>query len=618
WLTELLANRNITGSLADFPTVEQPMLIAQQILSLAIVPIFTGDQLTGFMGFDACCEDRIWHNWEIAILRSAAANIGLRQVAQNEADALVLARDEACHAAKTAEIANRAKSTFLATISHEIRTPLNGVIGMASLLDTTPLNPQQHDFTQTILHSSNFLLEIITDILDYSRIESGHIDLNLTPFFLSELCRNALDVVRPAAAVKPLDLTCLVAPNLPTQVIGDHARIHQILVNLLSNAVKFTPNGFISLIVNGHQPADGGPWQLTFEVNDSGIGVAPDTLALLFQPFVQADSSSTRRFGGSGLGLAICKRLAQSMNGDISVKSTSGHGSTFLVSLPLMPATPNSSSEPVPSPTFDAANAKPMASLKILVAEDNPSNQKIVRLLLQRLGIDADIVGDGLQALTAAQTNPYDMILLDLQMPVMDGLEASRKIRALHSSPRPWIVALTANAFHEDRTAATAAGMDDYLSKPITLDRLRTMIHSHAQTLTAASPPSPPPTPAITLPTRPLLNDTIIQNLTFIGIDGYKEVISGATAATSSYLESILTTVAHAESQQLKELLHKFRGMLLQIGCDAMPARLLELESLALPTPDQAHAIQTELATLWQLTLAAIKEWEKSIPEFNP
>ncbi len=752
WLPELLAGRVICGATTDFPVEEQAMLIAQEIRSLVVVPIFTGDQLTGFMGFDACRENRVWQNWEIAILRSAAANIGLRQVVQNEADALVLARDEAFKCAVIAENASRAKTTFLATMSHEIRTPLNAVIGMASLLETTSLNAQQRDFTETILISGNFLLELITDILDYSRIEAGNIELNSAPISLADLCREAFDVVRLSAVDKPLELISQLAAHLPAQAVGDPTRLRQILVNLLSNAVKFTPSGFVSLMVDGYQAPDD-LWHLTFEIKDSGVGMSADALAQLFQPFIQADSSPTRRFGGSGLGLAISKRLALAMGGDITVQSVRDHGSTFLLSLTLKPAphlvseapvlsrVPTSSqlnilivddneinrrileemlaswglschsaangsqavqlwmqfgpcdwvitdqhmpdmdgiemtrhlrslpgaaqtrfsllssethqpdeiralfhdvgSKPIwpssihqiltrlcptidptpsrPSHTTDEFAAQRLADLKVLVAEDNPNNQKVIQLLLLRLGIEADLVADGQQALEAVSSHVYDIIFLDLQMPVMDGLETSRKIRALNLAKRPFLAALTANAFQQDRDAARAAGMDDYLAKPVTLDRLRSLLFSIVLAPTM-------PTSRATVPqsstaedsNRPpeLLNDSIISNLAFIGHDGYQEIIDDAINATSLYLDAIDSAIQLDNQQELREYLHKFRGMLLQIGCHAMPVRLQQLENKSL-TPAQAPALREELKNLWQQSLRAIREWEKSIPEFN-
>ena len=608
WHREMAAGREVHGLVTSFPLPEQAPLLAQGIRSLILVPILTGDRLWGFHCFVTCREDRVWASWEISILRSAATNIGLRQVAQNESDALVLARDEAHSAARAADKANLAKSTFLATMSHEIRTPLNAVIGMASLLETTPLSTQQQDFAETILNSSNFLLELINDILDYSRIESGKIDLDSSPVPLADLCREAFDVIRLGAAGKQIELIARIAPQLPSRLIGDRARIRQILVNLLSNAVKFTPAGFVSLTVDGHQISNG-QWKLTLDVTDSGIGIAPEAIAKLFRPFVQEDSSTTRRFGGSGLGLAISKRLAEQMGGDITVHSLPGKGSTFSASFVLEPALTDATTPPpvsklpggellkilvvddnelnrrileetlaswgVPCHTaasgaeaiqcwtrsgpyhlvitdhhmpemdgvemtryfrtlpdakgtrfsllssennypaevrelFDEVGSKPiwpsnlhgiltrlvpgtistitpaakpldplesvsLSNFKVLVAEDNPNNQKVVRLLLRRLGIEPEIVDDGQQAVAAAQATAFDVIFLDLQMPVMDGLAASRAIRELGLTKRPFIVALTANVFQEDRDAAAAAGMDDYLSKPINLIRLREM-----------------------------------------------------------------------------------------------------------------------------------------------
>jgi PAS domain S-box-containing protein len=749
WLEKLLAGQEISGLVGEFPEEEQQMLIAQEIRSLVVVPIFASEQLWGFLGFDSCHEDRVWENWEISILRSAAANIGLRQVVQNESDALMLARDESHNAAIAAEKANHAKSTFLATMSHEIRTPLNAVIGMASLLETTPLNPQQQDFASTILNSSNFLLELINDILDYSRIESGKVELEHTPFTLSEICREAFDVVRPSAAGKDIELIGRLSPNLPLQVEGDRARIRQILVNLLSNAVKFTPGGFISLNVDGAKTTDK-TWNLTFEVKDSGIGISPDGIKRLFSPFVQEDSSTTRRFGGSGLGLAICKRLAKLMGGDITARSVQGKGSTFEVHLPLdssdstslpIPANLTRSDGSLPSilivddnelnrrileetlaawglachtaesaaqavqlwsssgpfdlvisdhhmpdmdgvelsrylrtldnaaPTrfsllssdtslpseiraiFHEVGSKPiwpssihgilsrlfpgtvdehhtaskatdgleserLGRLKVLVAEDNLNNQKVIRLLLRRLGIEADLVSDGLAAVESAANTDYDVILLDIQMPVMDGLEACRKIRSQSGRKKPFILALTANVFQEDRDAATEAGMDDYLAKPITLSRLRE-VFSTIPILPDTAEDTCIPSSNETLADSDLLDLAIIESLTFIGRDGYQEVLDGAIEEAAKHLDNIHRTIIAVDHTGLKEHLHKFRGMLLQIGCKALPARLKNLEEIhSTILPAHAEPLFAELTMAWEDTLGAIREWEKNIAVF--
>ncbi len=621
WLPELLAGHVISGSVRDFPAEEQPMLIAQEIRSLVVVPIFAGERLAGFMGFDACHEDRVWESWEISILRSAAANIGLRQIVQNEADDLRLARDEAHHAAIAAETANRAKSTFLATMSHEIRTPLNAVIGMASLLETTVLDIQQREFADTILSSSNFLLELITDILDYSRIESGNLELAVEPFALCDLCSEAFDIVRPGARSKPLQLVWQLAPQLPDQIEGDRARIRQILVNLLSNAVKFTARGVILLVVDGH-PSGADHWQLTFKVIDSGIGIAPDAIARLFIPFVQADSSTTRRFGGSGLGLAISKRFAEVMGGDITIQSVQGEGSTFIVSLVLKSAAQIAPPAAAVATRPSEAATGHFAKLRILVAEDNLNNQKVICLHLQRFGITADLVADGLQAVVAASATNYDIIFLDLHMPVMDGHEACRNIRALDRAHRPCIIALTANAFQDDRDAAAAAGMDEYLAKPITTARLRSMLDKVMGLL------QHPVEPITQHPVR----DADLANLaaasafidraqldTFIdiGCAGYFDVLGDLIREVPIYLENMRDHIHEGNESALKHRLHSLRGILSCFGCVAITVRLASLEASSSIPAEQAVVLHVELLDLWTKSLSAIREWEKSVPAFS-
>ena len=491
---------------------------------------------------------------------------------------------------------------------------------MASLLEANPLDPKQQDIAETIVNSSNFLLDLINNILDYSRIESGHMELELTSFMLADICREAYQVVRPEAMRKQLELTYQLAPQLPDQVKGDRARLRQILVNLLSNAVKFTAEGFVSLTVTG-QPGPAGAWQLEFEIKDSGIGIDPEARARLFLPFVQADSSTTRRFGGSGLGLAISKRLATAMDGDITVHSSAGLGSTFRLALAL-----NAALEPATAPvveTSDEFDGARFTTLEVLVAEDNLNNQKVIRLILQRLGIEPDCVANGQLAVAAASAKPYDIIVLDVQMPVMDGLAASRAIRALPLAKRPLIVALTANAFQEDQDAVFAAGMDEYLTKPITLERFRQMLGKLAKSCQRLSEPVSQPawigsaSPEIPA-AQPLIDPRQLETFIEFGHTAYDDILNELIRSVPGYLPAIRALIEAGDMSGLKGRLHSFRGELACFGCVAMTTRLAELEAQAVVDPAQAAPLQAELQELWDRSFSAIQEWRNTVPAFKP
>jgi len=366
--------------------------------------------------------------------------------------------------------ASSAKSEFLARMSHEIRTPLNGVLGMAQALAAEPdLKPGHRQSLGVIRQSGESLLTILNDVLDLSKVEAGRLELEEIAFDLEATVRGAQETFAPQAAAKGLAFRLHLDPGAAGVYLGDPTRVRQVLYNLLSNAVKFTEAGEVSLTVTH------GAGALVLTVADSGIGIAPADLARLFSRFQQVDSSTTRRYGGSGLGLSICRELAELMGGSVTVESNPGSGSRFIVTLPLTRVADRVAEARVTGDTLEAGLAESEATLRVLAAEDNPVNQLVLTTLLAQVGIAPDVVGDGQAAVDAWRTGDWDLILMDVQMPVLDGVEAVRAIRAAEAAEgraRTPILALTANAMQHQVAEYLAVGFDGHVAKPVDAGRL--------------------------------------------------------------------------------------------------------------------------------------------------
>jgi signal transduction histidine kinase/CheY-like chemotaxis protein len=462
WKQMLSKGEIVSGAVADFPEGEQAVLVPQGIKSLVAAPIHADGEWWGFLGLDDCKRERDWNYGEVEALSTAARIIGSAIVRERMEDSMCLANEEAL-------LANEAKSQFLANMSHEIRTPLNGVLAMVQLLTHTDLNEEQKKLLDHAKTAGGSLLEIINDILDLSRIEAGKTQLEETYFELSEIVDRVYASFVDTAQLKGVELEIDLESDLPKAFIGDPARLRQILFNLVGNAVKFTPEGSVRLQVSGYE-LSGGRYRLDFVVKDTGIGIPEDQLESIFTPFTQADESFNRRFGGSGLGLGIAKKLCQLFGGDLKLDSKPGNGTKahFWVIM-------NKSDPRMVEEDLFGALAPSLGKLSILLAEDNRINAIAAKRFLEMAGHEVVTVGNGIEALDALKTQAFDCVLMDVQMPEMDGLEAISRIRGGKNpeiDPGIPIIALTAHAMKGDREQFLEKGADNYIAKPFEVEKL--------------------------------------------------------------------------------------------------------------------------------------------------
>jgi signal transduction histidine kinase/DNA-binding response OmpR family regulator len=534
----------------------------------------------------------------LALLVLAFAGLSLRQMRllSRRHGALQAMADELADARAAAEAANHAKTRFLADMSHEMRTPFQGLLSMLSMLRDTPLDPRQVDYLRTAHESADHLLAVLNDILDLSQLEAGRLQVHAAPAALRELVRDVESLMRPQALARGLELQVDIDRAVPASVRLDATRVKQVLFNLLSNAIKFCDHGQVTLDLRV-RPGTGGRPELHLCVTDTGAGMDAPTLARLFHRFERGEPASPGAIGGSGLGLEISRRLARLMGGELSATSRPGQGSCFTLSLPLDAAAELQAFVPLPAPALPAT-----AQLQVLIAEDHPINRQVLAALLDAMGHRSHFVADGAEAIAAVQQQRFDLVLMDLHMPGVDGIAATRAIRALpdRTAATVPIVALTADAFTDTRERCLVAGMNDFLSKPVGREKLGSLLRQlfgSGAGVEASAPRDP-------LHARSDVDDAdTVRLLDDATVGRTRQALSAGTFASllASYLDQSASTVENmrhavrdAQPLQLRQLAHAVLGPALNLGLPGLAATARQLQEGAahLPAHEVARLVQ--------------------------